>query len=89
MHGMRIGNILPPKRLANKNDSLTQESKKDFSLKTGDLVRYGNRTFEIFAVSPSGLLTLKNIVRGASPASIIITSNQAKGIIPLIRTIKS
>lgn len=89
MHGMRIRNILPAKRLANKNDSLTQSSKKDFALKTGDLVRYGNKTFEIFTVSPSGLLTLKNIVRGASPASIIITSDQAKGIVPLIRTIKA
>jgi len=88
MRELRIAKLEPTKRLENEG-SLFAPSKSPKTLVVGYLTEYGGKTFRVFATSPTELLTLQNTKSGQIPASLVLTSKQAVGLVPLMRVIKT
>jgi hypothetical protein len=73
-----------------KNEGVMYATSNDRKkLVVGDFTTWNDKTWKVFAMSPTGLLTLQNTRSGQIPASIVLTPSQARELVPLIRVIKT
>lgn len=56
-------------------------------MKKGDFIKYGGKTWTVFAISDTGLVTLRNVGKGI-PASLVVAPEQAKRLNILMKIIK-
>jgi hypothetical protein len=85
---LQIVKLEPTYRLKNEG-SLYVPSTDRKTLCIGDLTEWDGKMFKVFAVSGNGFLTLQNTRSNQVPASLVLTPEQAKGLVPLIKVIKN